>query len=343
MISWKVLVGRGSEIAVGSAYLLAAGLKAQNINLFIGQILAYQVFSSGGALTTVAFATLALETVLGVSMVLGSPRRKLVLATGMAMLLFFTLLIAYAWQFHGLKDCGCFGKVSMTPVQAILKNLAFMVLTGLAWNGLVRREGGEISMSYPLMRQLLPIFAALSLCLAVTPQIGGKSLELTPLSAIPGTDGAPAATAEVGPFSGYRIIPEFGDPIDLSQGEYLVALLSMTCEHCMATVPEINEYTYESALPTLVAICVEPDEGSMQEFQSLTGPLFPMYSIGNDMLTWAKLCDGLPPQLLLVRNGIPVQTWKDVMPTIPELLDAIGQGGNAETVESEQSTSGTAL
>jgi hypothetical protein len=328
--SRKYYAGRGAEITVGLAYLLAAGLKAQNINLFIGQILAYQVFSSTGALTVVAFTTLSVETFLGVSMVLGSPWRKMVLGTGVAMLLFFSALIAYAWQFHGLKDCGCFGKVSMTPPQAIAKNVVLLALTSLTWYGLVRKDAS--AMPYSGARRFVPVILAVLLCVVALPQIGG---DVPPDPSAPGS--VPVAEGggqPGGPFSSYRIVPEFGDPVDLSKGDYLVALLSMTCEHCMGTVPQLNAYTQEPGLPILVAICLEPEAGSLENFQNMTGPLFPMHSVGNDMLTWAKICSGVPPQLCYVRNGVAVKTWSDEMPTMDVLQAAIGGEGSEDSAQS---------
>ena len=339
----KAIAGRTAEIAVGLAYLLAAGLKAWNFNLFIGQILAYQIFSSTGALTAVAFTTLALEVFLGTSMVLGSPLRKFVLGAGFAMLLFFTGLIVFAWQVHDLKDCGCFGKVSMTPPQAILKNMVFVALTALAWFGLVAGGRTTAPMSFIKARKLGPIAVAVLIGLAVIPQIGGtipagnEGPTATGHETLP-PDGEAQPAGEAGAFAGYRIVPDFGDPIDLARGEYLVALLSMTCPHCMDTVPEINAYTYETALPPVVAICLEPEEGSLEEFQGMTGPEFPMHSVGNDMLAWAKLCSGVPPQLCLVRDGVAVKTWSDVMPGKEELLEAVNGAGTADSAESVRKT-----
>lgn len=332
----KPVVGRVAEIAVGLAYLAAAVLKAQNFNLFIGQILAYQIFSSTGALTTVAFVTLALETFLGLSMILGSPWRKAVLTTGMAMLVFFTAVILYAWQVHNLKDCGCFGKVSMTPPQAIGKNLVFMALTALAWYGLVHRQEAGGLMAYARARRAVPVVAGLALCLLVIPQLGGTVTTPGVPAAVDGqAPGADVPEAGAGVFSGFQFVSTYGESIDLSQGEYLVALLSMTCDHCMATVPELNAFTAETTLPRLVAVCLEPEEGSLADFEGMTGPLFPMHSMGNNMLAWAKLCSGPPPQLLYVRDGAVLQTWKDTMPSYDSLLSAISDL-SAETEQSAQ-------
>ncbi len=323
MITPRVYIGRAAEVVVGLVYLIAAILKAQNINLFIGQILAYQIFTSTFALTAVAFSALFLETFLGLSMVLGSPWRKQVLAVSAAMLLFFTGLIAYAWQVHGLEDCGCFGAVSFTPPMAIAKNVVFLALTGVAWYGLIGRGEGD-GMSYRVVRRALPVLLAVALCALIVPQLGASGPpDTTPV-------GENSTAAPAGLFGGYQVTTEYGD-FDLGKGEYLVAMLSMTCEDCMASVPQVNEYTYESALPQVVALCLEPEEGSIDTFQALTAPTFPMYSIGNNMLAWSKICEGLPPRLCLVRDGVVIASWNEVLPDYETLLGAVRGAGDAET------------
>lgn len=228
----------------------------------------------------------------------------------------------------------------MTPPQAIAKNLVFMALTALAWYGLVGRGDAVAHLEYPRARKLAPPVLALLLCISVIPQLGGTVDTDNDVPVVAGDPTPPVGEAPgseaAGPFAEYRIVPEFGDTMDLGQGEYLVALLSMTCEHCMATVPELNAFTYEGTLPPVVALCLEPEVGSLKEFQGMTGPEFPMHSLGNNMLAWAKLCSGPPPQLCYVRDGVALKVWKDVMPTLDELVASIAAAGTEESVESAQ-------
>lgn len=318
-------VARSAEIFVGLVYLVAAVLKAQDINLFIGQILAYQVFTSPGPLVAVALGTLAVETFLGGAMVLGLRWRPLVLGLGVAVLIFFSLLIVYAWQVHGLKDCGCFGAISFTPPQAIGKNVVLIGLTALAWYGLVRRAGGAATSRWHGARLGVPIAAAVIACVVAIPQLGSTGARA------PGTGhGAEAASPEGaaphrsdGPFAAFTVTNSFGETLDLGRGEYLVALLSMTCDHCMESVPQLNAYLSESALPPLVALCLEPEAGSLDQFASMTSPMFPMHSIGKDMLAWSRICPGVPPRLSYVRDGVELTAWTDTMPDFQTLVDGI--------------------
>lgn len=312
--------GRGAEILVGALYLTAAVLKAQNINRFIGQILAYQIFTSPSALGIVAVVTLALETFLGLSMVIGSPWRKGVLALGGAMLLFFTGLIVYAWQAHGLKDCGCFGGIPFTPPQAIAKNLVMLAVTAFAWFALVHPRGEAIEMRLKAARMSLPVVLAGLLCTAVAPQMGGDNASVVKTG---GDTEIQSPEQAQSPFAKYSITTPYGETYNLGQGEYLVVMLSMTCEHCMESVPLLNAFLSESALPPLVALCLEPEEGDMADFQAFAGPMFPMQSIGNNMLEWSRICEGLPPRLCIVRDGLVEASWNLDVPDYQTVLDAL--------------------
>ena len=290
MTFWPRGAARVAEVGVGITYLVAAVLKAMDFNAFLPQIHAYQIVESTGSLLVVAFTALALETFLGVCMVLGVPWRRVVLGVGAAMLCFFTLVIVYAWQVHGLEDCGCFGKVKVTPPQAIGKNLVLLAFTVLAFYGLVlRAEPSQSPPRRPLLRLGIATVLALIACLAVIPQLG-IATPPPPPSQDP-TDSPSKPPIEAGPFANYVVESEYGDRFELGTGEHLVALLSMTCEHCMESVPQLNEFMFDPTLPPLVAICLEPEEGSMEEFKLLTQPQFPMLSLGDKSLNFFPLLE----------------------------------------------------
>jgi hypothetical protein len=82
----------------------------------------------------IALGAVTLETGLGGGLLIGRARTRCLLALVAGLLVFFSLLIAYAWAFQGLKDCGCFGKyLKMTPGVSILKNLILLALVWIAW------------------------------------------------------------------------------------------------------------------------------------------------------------------------------------------------------------------
>lgn len=329
---WPTGVARAAEIIVGVTYLVAAVLKAWNFNGFLPQIHAYQIVESNASLLVVAFVALALETGLGVCLVLGTPWRRLVFGLSTAMLVFFTGVILYAWQVNGLEDCGCFGDVKVTPPQAIGKNVVLIGLTALAWYGLVTHPAVRVGRA--ALRGAAALVLALASCLAVIPQLGfttSKGGGPEP----PATAGPDARTP--GPFAAYTVESEYGEVYELGEGEYLVALLSMTCDHCMESVPQLNEFMFDATLPPLVAICLEPEAGSMEEFRMLTQPQFPMLSLGDKSLKFFPLLESAasPPRLVFVRDGASVVSWDEEMPDYDSLMGALAEAGFAQSDNTE--------
>ncbi len=339
------LIVRGVEFLLGAVFLLAAVLKLQDPNLFVAQIHLYGIFSHPTALGGIAVFTLLLETIMGVAMVLGVRLRGAMPAAVLAMLLFFTALIAYAWP----EDCGCFGSVKMGPEISIAKNVVMMVAAAFIWAGSRRLSDASVS--------LLPVRVAVSVLLGVGaavytyPQVFQGSTKSTPVVAAQpvtetametksiaatSTENSPApsvseevaatpapATASTGPYSGYVVTTEYGETLDLSTGDYLVASLAMTCEHCMASVPTLNDLSMDPNMPRLVCIALEQDPGDRENFVAQTQAMFPIHSIGNNFLEFSRIMADVPPRLALVRNGSPLMTWDKEFPPLEELRAAI--------------------
>lgn len=336
MIRLLRTTARPVELMLGAFFVFAALLKVQHPGLFAVQIHEYHVLEDKALLGPAALFFITLEMGLGAAMLMGLRLRLLVLAVVQCVLLFFTGLILYAWTFHGLKDCGCMGELRMGPGVSTFKNLAMMAGVVWAWLGFRRQE--RLPETIPSM---LDKFAAAFVVSAVA--LGASYLELyreRPVPRIPPSAQADNETAPLadpgdgtGPFSAFVIEDDAGRRYDLARGTYLVALLSATCEHCMASVPTLNEYTLRpDVLPPLLGLCYEPEPGSLEEFRITTGVMFPLYSLGNDFLTFVNYIDREPPRLSLVRDGIAVHSWDNEMPSVDNLI---------AWLEKEKATTGT--
>jgi hypothetical protein len=317
---------RVAEIAVGLFFLFAAILKVQDIHLFVAQIYAYQVVQAPPLLALVALVTVGVETFLGVALVLGLRLWFLPHLAVQAMLVVFTGLIIYAWQVHGLTDCGCFGGVKVPPEQGIAKNLLTMLVAGAAWFGLARCQPDSIA-DAPAWTPLRLGPGVLAGLLAVgfsVPGVYGNAEPLPdPVPAPGGAADAGAPPAASGPFSRFTVTSDVGESFPLGRGTHLVAMLSMTCEHCMAIVPTLNDLAMRPELPPLVALGWEPNPGDFEQFRLLTGAQFPMHNLGSNFLVFAELIGSEPPRLALVRDGQLLQHWDGDPPDFETLLAAV--------------------
>ena len=341
------MAARPLEVLVGAFFVLAAFLKLQDPQLFAVQIHEYQVLTNKDLLAPAALFFLTLELTLGTAMLVGLRLRTFTLVATMGMLVFFTGLIAYAWRVHGLEDCGCMGDVKMSPPISILKNAVLMLMTGWAWLGFVK--GGN-TRTVALTDKLVATAAvAIVTVAAVWPAVYRSDETKTPPAptqntSAPNTGAITPAVAEAAdagtssqprPFAGYSVKDAFGETYDLGSGRYLVAALSATCDHCMASVPKLNEYTlFYGELPPLVALCYEPSAGDLEDFKGQTFPEFPLLSLGDDFIRFSRYIGKEPPRLHLVENGQSLLFWdEENLPTAGELVEFLGDVSTLSPVD----------
>ena len=148
-----------------------------------------------------------------------------------------------------------------------------------------------------------------------------------------GDSAAGGETAAAGPLKKFTVTTD-GKTHNLGDGEYLVAMLSATCEHCQASVPRLNEMatakdhavTHEP-IPPLVGIMLGSEE-EIQAFKDMTSPVFPTQRV--ETLDFFQFIDTAPPRLIYDRNGHVVQAWDweelEDMPSIEDVEQAIAQG-----------------
>ncbi|MDX9975670.1 MAG: hypothetical protein RBU21_22000 [FCB group bacterium] len=288
---------RPAEMLLGLVFLVSALLKANDIDAFIIAIGLYGVVAGDTIQTAVALITLAIESALGTALVLGWRPRALTLGGAAALLLAFSGLILYGWLVNGITDCGCTGAIKIGPKMSLLKNAALLALAATAMAGLRQNPGTG--------RGVIAKTAAALLCAAVITGYSYSGIE------------PPSAPLDR-PFSQF-VLEVDGHNVDLGKGEYLVAVFSSTCDHCMASVEKLNPLAELRNFPPVVGL-IEGSPESIQQFELFTGPQFPLHPIG--LRTFSEFIDKFPPRFVLVRDGIALHTWDDEVPTPEAVIEA---------------------
>ncbi|MFP4501011.1 MAG: MauE/DoxX family redox-associated membrane protein [Candidatus Hydrogenedentota bacterium] len=351
MKRFVALAARPLEVLVGAFFLLAAFLKLQNPQLFSIQIHEYQVFADKDLLAPAALFFLTLEMVLGFAMLVGLRPRAWVLGLVQVLLVAFTGLIAYAWLTHGIEDCGCMGEVKMSPAVSIAKNLVLMVLVAWSWTGFALRErpdGDGV-----LDKAVATLVVGLVTVAASYPDLyragedqradrTGITEETAPDADADTHAVAPASETAERPFARFSVTTQDGTVHDLASGRYLVAMLSATCDHCMASVPTLNEYgLWEGELPPVVSLNYEPSSGDLEAFRMQANAQFPMHSLGDDFILFSRYIGREPPRLHLVEDGRSLYFWDEPkLPSADRLVMFLESHGElspvnpgAETIE----------
>ncbi|MCK5862248.1 MAG: hypothetical protein KAH38_07175 [Candidatus Hydrogenedentes bacterium] len=317
-------ISRVLEIFIGLYFLVGALPKGLDIDKFAVQIAAYKVILSPNLLLLTALFTLFVEVALGFMMILGVRLWGLVMLIMQGMLLFFSVLIIYAWVVHGLEDCGCFPFFKMSPQLSLAKN-GFLVSSGIFifWTHRKNtscsedsKRKGTVNIFSRLAPSALKILVAVLVASAAT-AYAYRDIEWSSFQS--NDDDIAADELSYAQFKLYLSEGYF----DLGSGFYLVPIMSMSCDECMEMVSEINELWHIPDMSPIIALCYEDVLGDMDIFRGNTDPIFPMYSLGNRALLYYALIGEESFRLSLIHNGNLVKAWDGYVPPYEEILDTV--------------------
>jgi len=303
--NWRYLTARIIEIAIGMVFLVAGALKAWEPLDFIRLIGDHQILTALPVIRVTAWVLILFEIALGTALIIGY-RRRWSVPLGILALLGFLGVLGWAWYSGSTADCGCFGSwVKRTPAQAFTEDLIMLTATCFAlW--LHRHETTGLSRWRPATVVLATLIG-----FSVTVYASNSARQSEdPLQRLQAVTTTPSL------FAGVTIE---GLSINIEQGRYLVVLLDTGCEHCQASVPELNRLHQElqpHGVP-LVALCSNPP-ADIAGFTTRFKAEFPLGQISFD--NFRRLFErGKPPRLLLVDNGGLLRIWDGQVPPVTEI------------------------
>lgn len=160
-------------------------------------------------------------------------------------------------------------------------------------------------------RPILGLAALLTLCAAGC----GRA----PEADIADEGEAVVSVSEERPFAQFTA-PTDGGMLQLGEGEYLVAMLSATCEHCQRTTEILNRVAEIRELPEVVGL-VLGNEAELERFRALTEAAFPLMRVEPE--AFFRFVGQAPPRLIHVRDGREVAFWDEPIPELGDLAKAV--------------------
>ena len=227
-------------------------------------------------------AIIALEVWLGIGL-LFSIYTRVLLRVSFGLLVGFSLHLCYLIFIGETGNCGCFGEmISMSPLASLGKNIILLAL-----NGFLLRYKYKGNRKPWWLWALLPIFFA-------------AAVVVWPIQTEPD---------EV--VAKFPVFEETTN-IDFSKGEYLVAILNLSCEHCQEAAQELADLQRTNdALPKVVALFFEEGDTNVAQFNALTNSEFPYQMI--DVNTFFDLIGSAPPRVYWIKNGEVNQFWDEAI------------------------------
>ncbi len=294
---------------VGLVFILAAVPKALDLSAFALQIRYYSVIWDPALRRLAAGGSVFVETAIGVALLAGLRFRGWVYYVTFGTLAVFTGLVLYGWIFHALEDCGCFGAVlPMGPGLTTVKNVVLMVLTVAAWRGYRNHTAGGVLAGFEGHRAFRLTVAAIA-CVAVlaSAALGDNDRFFHPKGDLKQ------------PFAQFKFEWE-GQPWDLGQGEYVVVMLSASCEDCRAMVEVLNDLMLLVHPTPLVGLVNDLSE-EIEDFRGMTDPQFPTHVIDSE--TFWDFIEYSPPHFYVVKDGVSQRSFEETEPDLETLLDFV--------------------
>lgn len=271
------------------------------------------------------------ELSLGLCLTLQLNLRRLIIPAAGALLLFFSIYLFISLLTTGIQaNCGCFGQVlPMSTLSALLKNIVLLAVLAFSW-----RKVADIPVSIPALAIPLVIcFFSVLLFFparayhqpetsAVIPEIIRKDTVIQiqlrpgqaymepskPKLAAEARDTNHIPTPREEKFTSvYHRFETYNDGLHSpDEGNVLLALLSLDCDHCLHTATEIARLQQQQHFPRVLILFLG-EQTEVPAFLSNSGIKGAYQCLGP--ADFFPLLQKNPPRVVLLRNGAVQQDW----------------------------------
>jgi len=276
-IKWGILL----QFFLSAVFIFSAISKMFAPGLFEITILDQGIIESREIAAYLGRILIAMELFLGVALLQSNYLKRFVLPATLWTLIGFTILLLFSHFAGDSNNCGCFGEViKMSPLEAVIKNIVLIVI------GIFAYRSTEINAD-KLYIPIVILIISIGFVFTVTPI---KSYEdLT--------------------FSKYIDFENEGR-VDLTDGDKLVAIFFIDCEHCMETANDIIAFENEtSKLQNFYVLFAGEESDSVKHFLDEANIEHPYLRISIE--DFFDLIGNSPPRIYWLQNGSVKEYWDD--------------------------------
>ncbi len=285
---WPVLAGR---LLLGIMFIFSGLAKVMDAQTFLSTLPLYHV---PGWTSVPAALMPAVEVALGVALLAGMAPALMAVGT-VALLAAFSVLLVAGILGGELEACGCFGAyLETSPQLALVRNFLLTLVALAVWYHHRREESSWRFWQVGLLMAVLLLAGTHT----------GYTIQA------PAKDDSLAQVGDLFPIDGL-LDEEF--PLE---GESLVFVFAVNCEHCWNAVNNVKELAARSGLPMLGVTLSRAYE--IDRFRREFGVDFPIYrydqqSFFDAFHTW--------PALYYLQEGTIVGRVDDEVPSLKTLRE----------------------
>ncbi len=269
------------QIVLGFVFILSAISKLVAPGLFEITILDQGIFESREIAAYLGRLLIAMELFIGIAFFQPYYIKRIVIPLSLLTLIGFTGLLSYSYFIGDTNNCGCFGEmIKMSPFEAIIKNVVLIIIGVFIF---MHRKYKSEKLYIPTILLLFSFGIVFML--------------------------APIKSYEDLKFSKYTNFESEGR-VDLTEGNKLVAIFYIDCEHCMETAKEIIKLEDETTkFQNLYILFGGEEEDNVQTFFDEVNIEHPYLRIPIE--DFFDLIGNSPPRIYWLQNGKIKEFWDD--------------------------------
>ena len=277
----KLLIIR---FVVGIIFVLSAISKLKSPGLFEINLIDQGFTSERLTAAYLSRALISLELFIGLAFFQPYLLKRIVAPFTLISLTIFSIYLLYLMIFaREIDNCGCFGDViKMSSLESLFKNIVLLALTTYFFIKVESKKEKWFIPTSLLVGCFLFVFIAF-----------------------------PIQSLEDNVFAKYTHFEPVGR-VDLTQGDNLIVVMDVNCEHCQAAAKELGELDHsKNSLPPIYLLLYGEDEGvnSVQYFFYCTSTNFPYHKIGED--EFFNLIGSNPPRIYWLHDGKIKAQWDE--------------------------------
>jgi uncharacterized membrane protein YphA (DoxX/SURF4 family) len=269
------------RIAIAATFIFSAISKLIAPGFFEITLLDQGIFSHRAAAAYFSRVLIGFE--LGIGLLYLQPffLRKIISPLTLLMLVVFSGYLVFLVVKGDSGDCGCFGElIKMSPRASLMKNILLLgPVLYVSLRGSSRNE-----------KLFVPVL-------------------LIPLTIVGTFIAAPVHAKDNFPFERYTSFEGEGR-VDLAQGDRLVAIFNLECEHCQAAATELGILEREIGdFPKIYILFYKEGIVSVDSFRVVTNTQFPYHLI--EAKEFFDLIGSSPPRIYWLQNGAVKKYWDE--------------------------------
>ena len=277
----KEIIIKLLRIILAAVFIFSAISKLIAPGIFEITILDQGIIESRELAAYIGRILIAVELFLGIALLQANFLKQVVLPATLLTLTGFTILLLFSHFDGNSNNCGCFGEfIKMSPLEAIIKNIFLIVLGIFVFQSTDKN-------SNKLYIPIVILFISIGFVFTFAPIKSYKDLV----------------------FSKYIDFENEGR-VDLTEGDKLVAIFFIDCEHCMETANEIITLENEtSKLEDFYILFSGEESDSVKHFLAEANIEHPYLRIPIE--DFFDLIGNAPPRIYWLQNGEIKEYWDD--------------------------------